>query len=165
MVMVLEIRSLLSIARFYFLPSSQFNCLIVILTCFRFLTICCFHVNLISVFRGIWISLMVKSGVDIFPRVKVMEQDLFSFILIRHVSNQVCRVYNNELVVVYCGSVFYCVCMSTCNFRGHKSNFMKMGTRKDASITVGKLTNARISKLLTWWPFEGEATWIYGVPL
>jgi hypothetical protein len=74
--------------------------LIVILTCFCFLTICCFHVTrnllsivipryLISVFRGIWISLMVKSGVELFPRVKVMEQDLFSFVLIRNFSNQV----------------------------------------------------------------------------
>jgi hypothetical protein len=41
MIMVLYIRSLFSIARFDFLPSSQFNCLIVMLTCFRFLTICC----------------------------------------------------------------------------------------------------------------------------
>jgi hypothetical protein len=71
------------------------------LICFRFLTICCFHVNLlsifiprylISVFRGIWISLMVMSGVELFRRVKFMEQDLFSFILMRHFSNQVCRV-------------------------------------------------------------------------
>jgi hypothetical protein len=71
------------------------------MTCFRFLTICCFHVNLLSivipryliyVFRGIWISLMVTSGVEFFRRVKVMEQDLFSFILIRHFSNQVYRV-------------------------------------------------------------------------
>jgi hypothetical protein len=81
-----QIRSLFSIARFDFLPSSQFNCLIVMLTCFRFLTICCFHVNLLSIviprylislFGGIWISLMVKSGVELFPRVKVMEQNLF----------------------------------------------------------------------------------------
>jgi hypothetical protein len=71
----------------------QFNCLMVMLTCFRFLAICCLHVNLlsivilrylISVFRGIWISLMVTSGVELFRRVKVIEQDLFSFILIRH---------------------------------------------------------------------------------
>jgi hypothetical protein len=71
------------------------------LTYFRFLTICCFHVNLlsiviprylISVFRGIWISLMVTSGSKLFQRAKVMEQDLFSFILIRHFSDQVCRV-------------------------------------------------------------------------
>jgi hypothetical protein len=46
---------------------------------------------LISVFRGIWISLMVTSGDKLFRRVKVMQQDLFLFILIRHFSNQVCR--------------------------------------------------------------------------
>jgi hypothetical protein len=38
---------LFSIARSDFLPSSQFNCLMVMLTCFRFLAICCFHVNLL----------------------------------------------------------------------------------------------------------------------
>jgi hypothetical protein len=62
MIVVLLIRSLFSIARLDFLPSSQFNCLMVMLTCFRFLAICCFHVNvlsivipryLMSVFRGI----------------------------------------------------------------------------------------------------------------
>jgi hypothetical protein len=71
------------------------------MTCFRFLAICCFHVHmlsivipryLISVFRGIWISFKVESCVELFRRVKVMEQDLFSFILICHFSNQVCRV-------------------------------------------------------------------------
>jgi hypothetical protein len=40
MIMVLWIRSLFSIARFDFLHSSQFNCLMVMLTCFRFLTVC-----------------------------------------------------------------------------------------------------------------------------
>jgi hypothetical protein len=47
------------------------------LICFSFLAICWFHVNLlsivilrylISVFRGIWISLMVTSGVGTFPK-------------------------------------------------------------------------------------------------
>jgi hypothetical protein len=67
--MVLQIRSLFSIARFDFLPSSQFNCLMVMLTCLRFLAICCFHVNflsivipryLISVFRGILINICTR---------------------------------------------------------------------------------------------------------
>jgi hypothetical protein len=41
---------------------------------------------------------MVTSGVELFRRVKVMEQDLFSFILIRHFSNQVCRVLKYKYI-------------------------------------------------------------------
>jgi hypothetical protein len=39
---------------------------------------------------------MVTSGVELFRRVKVMEQDLFSFILIHHFSNQVCEAAREQ---------------------------------------------------------------------
>jgi hypothetical protein len=73
----------------------------VILTCFRFLAICCFHVNLlsiviprylISVFRGIWISLMVNVRCWTLPKGESYGARFIFIYLIHYFSNQVCRV-------------------------------------------------------------------------
>jgi hypothetical protein len=90
--------SLLSIESFDVLPISQLIRCIVRFACLRFLTMCSFHVSLVSrviprylvsTFRGIGILFRYMSGDWRCCKVNVMWLDLVSLIFMRHLAIQV----------------------------------------------------------------------------